>query len=106
VRLSALDPFVAGRYRVYDHVQRRIRNDICWVDSDTAQVGVGYAFMGKEFILRTEQRKTVLIIQSLFWIAVDLPMNDTKLFIYDSLPESLTHPRRELAEVLMRRLKG
>ena len=72
MRLSAVDE-EALRYRVYDYPAGRLRCDLCWVDDGLNQVGVGCAMFGIEWVTRVEQRKCVLIIPGVYWIALDLP---------------------------------
>lgn len=66
-------------YRVYDHIVKCMRDDLCWVDDSTNQLGVGHASAGFECISRIEQRKRVVIIPSLKWVSVDLPDNETEV---------------------------
>lgn len=87
MRLSAADPD-ACFFRVYDYPAGRLRGDLCWVDDVTNQVGVGHAHIGgEEFVTRVEQRKRVLIITALKWIALDLPEEDTQIEKKISIPE-------------------
>lgn len=65
-------------YRAYDYPAGVIRRDLCWVDDVLNQVAVGRACLypsGEycEIVDRIEQRKRVLIITALRWIALDLP---------------------------------
>ena len=72
MRLSAVN-LEAIFYRVYDYPAGCQRCDLCWVDDVTAQLGIGFASGGREYVSRVEQRERVLIIQALRWVAVDLP---------------------------------
>lgn len=72
MRLSAVN-LEARFYRVYDYPAGCMRNDLCWVDDVTAQLGVGSASDSYEYVSRVEQRQRILIIQALRWVAVDLP---------------------------------
>ncbi len=69
-------------FHVYDYLIGSFRNDLCWVDDTLNQVGVGNAYRGddggKEFVHRIEQRRSVLIITALKWIALDLPEEEEK----------------------------
>ncbi len=73
MRLSAAFSEEAHRYRVYDYPAGEQRRDLCWVDDVTNQVGVGFATWGREYVFEVEQRKRVLIIPGVYWIALDLP---------------------------------
>ncbi len=73
MRLSAAFDVEAHRYRVYDYPAGGMRRDLCWVDDGTNQVGVGFATWGREYVFEVEQRKRVLIIPGVYWIALDLP---------------------------------
>ena len=64
-------------YRVYDYPAAKFRKDLCWVNDETAQVGVGFATDGQEHILRVEQRERILIIPSLLWVSLDPPLEET-----------------------------
>lgn len=79
MRLSAVDPD-ACRYRVYDYPAGGFRNDLCWVDDVLNQVGVGHANItaGEERVFLVEQRKRVLIIPGMYWVALDLPEEEVK----------------------------
>lgn len=73
MRLSAAFDREACLYRVYDYPAGSMRRDLCWVDDGLNQVGVGFAAWGQEFVTRVEQRKRILIIPGVYWIALDLP---------------------------------
>lgn len=70
------------RYRVFDHKLGGIRKDLFWADSDTHQVGADIG-TGE----RVEQRKSVIIIPSMFWIAIDTPEDsiDVKTAIEEAI---------------------
>ena len=78
MRLSATerDAFL---YRVYDYPAGVFRKDLCWADDELNQVGVGCAFNGCEYVRNVEQRKRVLIIIPLKWVALDLPEEEEKV---------------------------
>ena len=59
-------------YRIYDHVGGCQRHDICWVDDELAQVGVGFCMQDVEITYQVEQRRRVLIIPALKWVSLDL----------------------------------
>ncbi len=78
MRLSAAFQEEAYRYRVYDYLAGQLRRDLVWVDDVTNQVGVGFATWGREHTFEIEQRKRILIIPGMYWIALDLPEEETK----------------------------
>ena len=91
MRLSAADGD-GHSYRVYDYPAKSLRQDLCWVDDVLNQVGVGFASDGFEFVHRMEQRKRVLIITALRWIALDLPEEEEKepMYVYANRGERET----------------
>ena len=78
MRLSAASGLEACLYHVYDYPAGQFRRDLCWVDDWLNQVGVGFATCGQEHVTRVEQRKHILIIPGVYWIALDLPEEETK----------------------------
>lgn len=82
---------------MYDYPAKLFRKDLCWVDDCVNQVGVGFASAGWEFVHRVEQRKRVLIIPGMRWIALDLPEEE-------DLPEEVITAlgAKSIAEKLLR----
>ena len=74
-------------YRVYDYPAGSLRFDLCWVDDVLNQVGVGHATCGFEMIDRIEQRKQIMIITALKWVALDLPEEEERVEKKISIPE-------------------
>ena len=74
-------------YRAYDHALGGFRRDLVWADDETARLGVGHAAGGREFVLRVEQRKRVLIIAALRWISIDLPEEKVSAAGLERVPE-------------------
>ena len=87
MRLSAAFSEEAHRYRVYDYTSGEFRHDLCWVDDEINQVGIGFAMWGQEHVFAVEQRKRVLIIPGAYWIALDLPVEEGGIEHKISIPE-------------------
>ena len=87
MRLSAAFHEEARLYRVYDYPVGQMRHDLCWVDDGVNQVGVGFATRGQEYVVRIEQRKHILIIPGVYWIALDLPEEEVRQEHKINIPE-------------------
>ena len=99
MRLSAAFQEEAHRYRVYDYPAGQFRRDLVWVDDGTNQIGVGFATCGQEHTFEVEQRMRVLIIPGVYWIALDVPVEDEHIEKKISIPELFGSRNKELVVI-------